>query len=370
MAGGQDKDQKTEDATGKRKGEAFQEGTFAKAPEIQIAFMMAASFFVLLFYMGSATRVVAEFSIDIFSRIAEIKITEITAAHWVSYCYTFLIKTISPIMLPCLGASIVGAGLQTGFKLTPKVLTWKVDRLNPVNGLQNLFSKNKLKDFLIDLMKFTAVFFIVMNGIMILLKDPIFHHPVTASYTLAFIHRLFLIVFIRLIVAIGIIAFINYMFQKKKVADDLKMTKQEVKDERKNQEGDPAVKGRQRALARQMIQQQMYKSVPEADVVVTNPTHFAIALKYERGTDEAPLILAKGQNLIAQKIKAIAREHEVPMVENKPVAQMLYKMGKVGDYIPYELFQVVAEILAHVYKTHRYYFHNLRKRRSQNGKRA
>jgi len=173
------------------------------------------------------------------------------------------------------------------------------------------------------------------------------------------------VVFIRLVVAISIIAIINYFFQKKKTMDDLKMTKQEVKDERKNQEGDPAVKSRQRALSRSLLQKQMLQSVPEADVVVTNPTHFAIALKYEREEDSAPIVLAKGQNLFAQKIKSIAAEHDVPMVENKPVAQMLYKMGQVGSAIPYELYQVVAEILAEVYKSHRYHFHKLQARRRQ-----
>ena len=257
-----------------------------------------------------------------------------------------------PVILPCTAASILGAGLQSGFKLTPKVLEWKLDRLDPVKGFKNLFSKNKLKDFLIEFLKFGAVLTIILNGIIMLLDDPIFHHPVTAIYTLGFIHKLFLVVFIRLVVAIGVIAAINFFFQKRKNFEDLKMTKQEVKDERKNQEGDPATKSRQRAMARTIMQRQMLNDVPDADVVVTNPTHFAVALKYERGKDDAPMILAKGQNLIAQRIKAIAREHDVPMVENKPVAQMLFKMGKVGSAIPYEMFQLVAEILAHVYKTH------------------
>jgi len=358
-----DKDQKTEAPTGKRVGEAFQEGNFAKAPEIQIAFMLVAAFFALLFYAGNGARNLAMIASDIFSRIGEITLDTENAINWIQFVYQRGISIILPIVIPCIAASVIGAGLQSGFRLTPKVLDWKIDRLNPVTGFQNLFSKDKLRDFLIEFMKFSAVLLIVMNGILLLLKDPIFHHPVTAVYTLTFIHRLFLVVFIRLVVAIAIIAAINYMFQKRRTFENLKMTKQEVKDERKNQEGDPAVKGRQRAMARRLIQQQMFSAVPNADVVVTNPTHFAIALKYERGKDQAPVILAKGQNLIAQKIKAIAREHNVPMVENKPVAQMLFKMGKVGSAIPYEMYQLVAEILAHVYKTHRYYFHQLNARR-------
>ena len=363
---GEDKDQKTEDPTGKRIADAFKEGQFAKAPEIQMTFMMVAAFFVILFYGSTGGRAIGEFSTAIFSRIGEIKITTDNITQWLNHFYQTGIMILVPIIVPCTVASIIGAGLQTGFKLTPEVLSWKLDRLNPVTGLKSLFSLNKLRDFLIEFLKFAVVLAIITNGILILLEDPIFHHPVTAVYTLQFIYRMFLVVFIRMIVGIGIIAAINYLFQKRKTHEDLKMTKQEVKDERKNQEGDPMVKSRQRALSRSLLQRQMFSAVPQADVVVTNPTHFAIALKYERGKDDAPMILAKGQNLIAQKIKSIAKDNDVPMVENKPVAQMLYKMGKVGSPIPYELYQVVAEILAHVYKKHRYYFHNLNNRRKAN----
>jgi flagellar biosynthetic protein FlhB len=142
------------------------------------------------------------------------------------------------------------------------------------------------------------------------------------------------------------------------------MTKQEIKEENKAQEGDPRYRQIRRQMARRLLQKQMLSAVPTADVVITNPTHFAIALKYQRGQDKAPVVLAKGERLFAQRIKALAAEHGVPMVENKPVARMLYKYGKVGKPIPAELYRAVAEILAFVYKTHRYYFHQLRARRA------
>ena len=266
-----DKDQKTEDPTGRRINEAFKDGNFAKAQEIQVAFMLAASFFSLLFYAGDGARNLGMLATDIFSRVGEISVDTETAVNWIQYLYKQGMGIMLPIILPCTAASIVGAGLQSGFKLTPNVLTWKLDRLNPVNGFKNLFGMSKLRDFFIEFLKFSAVLAIILNGILILLEDPIFHHPVTAIYTLSFIHRLFLVVFIRLTIAIAIIAGINYLFQKRKTFENLKMTKQEVKDERKNQEGDPTVKGRQRAMARAMLQRQMFSAVPDADVVVTNP---------------------------------------------------------------------------------------------------
>ena len=145
------------------------------------------------------------------------------------------------------------------------------------------------------------------------------------------------------------------------------MSREEVKDERRQAEGDMHAKAAMRRMARRFMQKQMLSAVATADVVVTNPTHYAVALKYERGVDQAPVILAKGENRFAQRIKALAAEHGVPTVENKPVARLLFSVGKVGESIPAELFEAVAGILAVVYRTHRYYFHRLKARRMEAG---
>jgi flagellar biosynthetic protein FlhB len=141
------------------------------------------------------------------------------------------------------------------------------------------------------------------------------------------------------------------------------MSRDEIKQERRNSEGDALIKSTQRRLARRLLQKQMLSAVATADVVVTNPTHYAVALKYERGTDRAPVVLAKGENRFARRLRAIAEEHGVPTVENKPVARLLFALGRVGEAIPPELYQAVAEILSVVYRTHRYYFHRLKARR-------
>jgi flagellar biosynthetic protein FlhB len=163
----------------------------------------------------------------------------------------------------------------------------------------------------------------------------------------------------------GIIAAISYWRELQKSKKDLMMTKEEVKEEHKQAEGDAKTKGAMRRMARRLLQKQMLAAVPTADVIVTNPTHFAVALRYERGVDQAPLILAKGENGFALRIKVLAAEHGVPVVENKPVARMLYSLGTVGEAIPADLYQAVAQILAFVYRTHRYYFHRLKTRRLQ-----
>jgi flagellar biosynthetic protein FlhB len=157
-------------------------------------------------------------------------------------------------------------------------------------------------------------------------------------------------VLIRVGVAMAILAVFDYAFQKHRFMDQLKMTKQEVKEDFKETEGDPLTRGRIRRIQREMARKRMMAAVPEADVVVTNPTHYAVALSYEMEEMEAPKVVAKGVGFLALRIKELAQKHDVPLVENKPLAQTLYKTVEVGEYIPASLYKAVAEILAYVYK--------------------
>jgi flagellar biosynthetic protein FlhB len=193
--------------------------------------------------------------------------------------------------------------------------------------------------------------------------DPLFSSPVEAAYLGQFLTNATILFLSRLVLALGVVTAIGYAYEKFKTSRQMMMTKQEVKDEAKNAEGNAMAKSAMRRMARRLMQKQMLSAVATADVVVTNPTHYAVALKYERGQDKAPVVLAKGENQFARRIKAIAAENGVPTVENKPVARLLFSMGKVGETIPAELYQAVAGILAVVYRTHRYYFHRLKSRR-------
>ena len=169
--------------------------------------------------------------------------------------------------------------------------------------------------------------------------------------------------FAILVLLLLIIAIINFLIKKKEHDEDMKMTKQEVKEENKAKDVDPEIKSAQRKKAMELLSGQNLKDVGTADVVVTNPTHYAVALRYQKGMDLAPIVIAKGENLLARRIKLLAAEFEVPTIENKPVARSLYALGKVGEPIPLDFYQVVAEILAQVYKTHAYYYHRLKARR-------
>jgi flagellar biosynthetic protein FlhB len=260
-------------------------------------------------------------------------------------------------------AVLIASGVQSGFHLSPKAVGFKLENLNPITGFGRIFSKSVLVRSGIDLLKLIGIGGALWLGARGLMMDPLFSAPVEAAYLGQFLNSATIVFLTRLLFALGIVAAISFGYEKFKMSRELMMTRDEVKDERKQAEGDMNTKAAMRRMARRLLQKQMLSAVQTADVVVTNPTHFAIALKYERGVDKAPVILAKGENRFAQRIKALAAEHGVPTVENKPVARLLFAMGKVGETIPADLYQAVAEILAVVYRTHRYYFHRLKTRR-------
>lgn len=359
----EDQDSKTEQPTGKRLSEAFDEGNFAQSQDVNVAFSIAAAFVAILFAAPGVASQVADTGAYILGHLHRFEISTSAFADWFGRGAGLLGSLAFPFVASAMAAGIIASGLQTGFRPTPKVLGVKWERLNPINGFQRVVSKQVLVQLGVDLLKLAALVFVLHGAVRRILDDPIFYTPVDVSHVGGFINDTTLFVLVRITVACAVIAVISYAYQWRKTRRGLMMTREEVKQERKNAEIDPHVKSAQRALARRILQRQMLQAVPTADVVVTNPTHFAVALKYERGRDRAPVVLAKGRDHFARRIKELALQHEVPMVENKPVARALYKYGQVGREIPAQLYQVVAEILSLVYRTHRYYFHRLKARR-------
>jgi flagellar biosynthetic protein FlhB len=274
-------------------------------------------------------------------------------------------RVLAPILVACVLAAILSGGVQSGFQLSPKALALNLEKLNPIPGLQRMFSKATWVHTGIDLLKLVAISLVLWTVARTLIKDPMFTAPVEAAYLGQYLERATWAFLSRLLLALGAIAAVSYAYEKYKTHQDLMMSREDVKDESKQMEGSTQAKMAMRRMARRLLQRQMLAAVPTADVVVTNPTHYAVALKYERGIDTAPVVLAKGENVFAQRIKALAAEHGVPTVENKPVARALYAFGKVGTPIPNELYQAVAQILAFVYRTHRYYFFRLKTRRAE-----
>ena len=358
-----DQEQKTEQPTEKRLSEAFERGQFAKSPELQVLILLAATLGALAFTAQATSRDLADYSVGIFSRFATTTIQRDTVASLVLEVMLTVGKALGPVLLASVGAAMLGGGLQSGFRLSSEALALRFENLNPVAGFGKVFNKAALVHGGIDLLKLVAIGLALWVGAKRLVVDPLFSAPIEAAYLGQFLLHATLEFFGRLLLALGVIAAIGYGYEKFRTGREIMMTKQEVKDERRNSEGDAFLKGAQRRLARRLMQKQMLSAVPTADLVLTNPTHYAVALRYERGKDKAPVVLAKGENRFAQRIKALAAEHGVPVVENKPVARLLYSLGEVGETIPAELYQAVASILAVVYRTHRYYFHRLKSRR-------
>ncbi|MBL9186455.1 MAG: EscU/YscU/HrcU family type III secretion system export apparatus switch protein [Opitutaceae bacterium] len=363
----QEQDQKTEQASEKKLSEAAERGQFAKSHEVTVLFPLAAALGVLALTAGDASRSIAEYAIGMFTRFTVTPVEMDTVVPQIGEAMMVFGEVVGPVLIAVVVGVLLALGLQSGFRLSPKAVAIKFENLNPAAGFGRLFSKSVFARSGIDLLKLVAIGSALWLGARGLMSDPLFSAPVEAAYLGQFLNNSTILFLTRLLFALAIVAAISFGYEKFKTTRELMMTKQEVKDERKQAEGDANTKSAMRRMARRLAQKQMLAAVQTADVVVTNPTHFAVALKYERGVDQAPVVLAKGENRFAQRIKALAAEHGVPTVENKPVARMLFAMGKVGEAIPAELYQAVAEILAVVYRTHRYYFHRLKARRVETG---
>lgn len=359
-----DKDSKTEKPTGKRLNEEFSKGNLPQAQEVGVTFALLAGLLVVMFSGRAMVDSVFSFSSSILGNLGSFNLSQDNISYFLNEVMVLLGRLAAPFVLAGMLSGLLAGGLQTRFRFTPKALGIKFTKLNPINGAKQLVSKDVLVRFGIDLLKMSAMGLILWVAMRKIIKDPIFYAPIDINHVGMFITDTLVYVFIRLTVAVGIIAIISYVWQYKKTMDNMKMTKQEVKQERKDQDMSPEIRKARMQMAMRLMQGQMLDQVATADVVVTNPTHYAVALKYERGIDSAPMVLAKGENAFAQRIKAVAAENGVPVVENKMVARMLYKVSQVGLPIPMEMFQSVAEILAFVYKTHRYYFHKLKGRRA------
>ena len=358
-----DKESKTEKASSKRVDEAFQKGTFAQSPEISMVFTLFAGLIVVIWFGKGISMNVMNIAVKIFNNLSEVHINQDGIEYWSLQALATMSRLSGPFLIAGLLAAVLAGGLQSGFRFTPKALKFGFEKLNPISGAKRLVSKDTLVRFGIDVLKLLAIGIVLYGAIQKIISDPIFYAPIDFNHIGVFITDTIVYVFIRLVAFVAIIAVISYVYSKIKTANDLKMTKEEVKQERKDMDMSPEVRKARMEMAMRLMQKQMLDEVATADVVVTNPTHYAVAMKYERGVDEAPTVLAKGENAFALRIKEMASKNGVPIVENKLVARMLYKVAQVGQSIPAEMYQSVAEILAFVYRTHKYYFHKLKARR-------
>ena len=346
--------EKTEPATSKKLSDARKEGQVCKSRELDQAATLVALFLtlkVLVSFMGSNFLQLFH---DIYNKIPEtVSAREMNSVVVMSYLQQAVFSSVK-LAGPFFAAGVVVAFLinivQVKWQVSTKPLKPKPDKFNPINGFKRMFSKDSLFELVKSIAKIALITLIAYTALKSHIEEIFLLYHVTLQQAVAEIGTLVIDVGFRISIIYCIIGAVDYIYQKHKFNEDMKMTKQEVKDEMKNSEGDPQIKSKQRQRMQEASRRRMMQDVPQADVVITNPTHYAVALKYDAGTGTAPVLVAKGADLIAQRIKEIAKENHVEIVENKPLARMIYTNVEIGREIPPELYQAVAEILAAVYR--------------------
>ena len=343
--------EKTEEPTAKKRSDARKKGQVGKSQELNTAFVLLVGFFILKILWEYIYGEIANYTVYIFGHLMQSVDTETVLQLFIGIMLV-LAKTVLPVMLAILIMGLAINLYQVGLIFSTEVIGVKLDKLNPITGFGRMFSKRTLVELVKSILKIIIIGFFLYNY----LKDEIPAMPQFIYYDLGTslqeIAKILFAMIFQVLAVIIILAVLDYAYQKWQTTQDLKMTKQEVKEEMKQAEGDPQIKGKIRQKQRQMAMARMMQEVPKADVIVTNPTHYAVALQYHKGMT-APLVVAKGQDLVAQKIKDVAREHDVPIVENKPLARALFSAAEIGDMVPQELYQAVAEVLAYVYRLKR-----------------
>jgi len=347
--------EKTEPATQKKLEDARKEGKVAKSKELTEAFDLVVLFLVLRIFVGYVgERMVGMFD-STLGRMAEFIDVNRDAVS-VSAVGTVLLNALLegvlmvwPFFLFGVVITFLVTVYQVGWKVTTKTMEPKLSKFNPINGFKRILSKDSIFELVKSILKVVLIVYITYTSIKDEANNLFVLYEIDLFQAVALVGEIILDVGLKISLVFLVIGFADLLYQKHKFSEEMKMTKQEVKDEYKNIEGDPQIKSKQRQKMREVSQKRMMQDVPKADVVITNPTHFAVAVKYDAEVSKAPIVVAKGEDFLAQKIKEVAKENGVEIVENKPLARMLYHNVDIGAEIPPELYQSVAEILAMVY---------------------
>lgn len=344
------KEEKTEEATPKKKSEARKKGQVARSKDVGLAITMVTCTLVILLL---SSMIVGNLKDTMIYFLQSGMLQDINEMSIKSIVITILLKAglcILPVVIPIMIAGIVASLMQTGFLLTGEPLKPKFSKLNPISGFKNMFSKKSFVDLLKNLAVVTVIGFIgflyVRDNYDKILQISNTYLPSLGGQVQDLVVGIFFQVSLVLVIIAAADYFVQFRFHQK----DLRMTKQEIKEEYKQMEGDPQIKSKIKQKQREMATRRMMASVADATVVITNPTHLSIALKYEEGNNEAPKVVAKGADLVALKIKEVAKENDVPIMENKPLARMIYEQVDIDREVLQEMYQAVAEILAMVYK--------------------
>lgn len=339
---------KTEQATPKRREEARKKGEVAKSRDLTSVAVLSAGVLFLFFSAKRMTVSLGHLLRESFRRIPRLGLSEDGFMDLLNHYFWGFLWLVLPVMGVLCVVAVLANFLQTGFIWSVEPLAPKASKIDPISGAKRILSKRTLVELAKSVLKIVVVgwaAFSTMKSELARLLPLVYQEKMQILTALG---ESSLKVAIRCCWVIAILAVLDYLYQRWEFEQKLKMTKQEVKDEYKQTEGDPLVKSRVRSIQREMARRRMMEEVPKADVVITNPTHLSVALRYDQKTMGAPAVVAKGADRVAFRIREVAAANDIPVIENKVLAQNLYKL-EIGDEIPSQFYQAVAEILAYVY---------------------
>ncbi len=338
-------EEKTEQPTQKKLQDARKKGQVVQSKDFNASLSLLAVFLVMSSMWGFFINGIMDYFYKTIDLITE---PSLAPKHFAA-SFLFILKMSIPLLLVALVTGVVSSYAQVGVLFTGEPLKPNFGKLNPLKGLKNMFSSRALIELFKSVAKATLILFICYTYIESRIDEVIYTVKMEAPSMITLLWSIIFNVIIRCGILLFIIAIFDYVFKRRKNKKELMMTKQEVKQEYKQAEGDPMLKGKIKEKQRQMAMSRMMQQVPMADVIITNPTHYAVALVYDSSRGDAPILLAKGVDLIAQNIKRIAGENGIPMVENPPLARTIYGSIEVGRKISPDLYEAVAEVLAYVY---------------------
>lgn len=341
--------EKTEQPSSKKLEDARKKGMVAKSVEVNSLLIVVTGLLTIFLLQSYIGQQMSNFTINIFNSLDvlpnRISLLPNMAFDW----FMFFFSVLAPVMTAIVIVSLASNIAQVGFRISPEAIAPKFSKLNPAKGIKKIFSSRSVVEIFKTLLKFFVISFFTYLILSDLIIAAAYLDNLNPSEIIIFMLDNAFSLLWKIALLYTVIAAIDFAYQRYKFRKDMMMTKQEVKEEMKQLEGDPTVKGRIRKMQMQAAQQRMMANLPTADVVITNPTHYAVALKYDMTKDSAPEVIAKGLDLLAQRIKKVAAEHNIPLHEDRELARALYKMCDVGDKIPPSLFKAVAQVLAYVY---------------------
>jgi flagellar biosynthesis protein FlhB len=340
--------ERTEAPSAKRREDFRKKGQVAQSKEVHTAALLSILLLFWIFYMPSFWQKLSTLLVAIWTSCGEFVISPASTVSLSMYLFQQMGILLGPLFLLVLIVGFFSSFFQIGWLFTTTPLIPDLTRFDLIKGIARFFSKRSLLEVVKSLFKVILIAWIAFNTVLGRFRESLILVDTPALTIVGFIGKTAALILAKVCALLIFLAFIDYLFVRWEMEEKMKMTKQELKEEFKETEGDPFIKAQIRSIQQQMARKRMMAEVPKADVVITNPTHLSIAIRYNSKEMEAPMIIAKGADHIAMRIREIAREHNIPLVENPPVARLLHKLD-LGATIPEEMFKAVAEILAYVY---------------------